>query len=300
MAGLSQRSVAQMIRVFEKLGCYDDNSYTGINAPLLSASDLKRELYARDFPRDFLDICERQFLWDFDRLLPQLYDGHLHSLHPIRMTVTEAGEVETGRQVLLRFGEYLFAKAATLPNYDGWHEELAKLRNSLDLDGFRLLSGKLIPADTAVFDWPKQVSLLVDQVKAARLRSEEVVLHHFTNGEQLYVSNKFDTALGEWRKFFERLLRDTAEVTAQNRPDLKEDATRLSMKKLFPYLGGAGFFDPDEQLAFSSSWGFLCSGSHPGIGEKDQAYLGMVLALTFGHVLLRKYVAWKAQGFRGF
>jgi hypothetical protein len=67
-----------------------------------------------------------------------------------------------------------------------------------------------------------------------------------------------------------------------------------------PYLKHAGFFDSDEELAFSSAYGFLCSGSHPGVGGEQQAYLAMVLSLTFGHVALSKFAAWKAHSYKTF
>ena len=72
------------------------------------------------------------------------------------------------------------------------------------------------------------------------------------------------------------------------------------MKDLFPFLEDSGFFDSDEKLAFSSSWAFLCSGAHPGIGNRDQAYLAMILSLSFGHVALNKFEGWKQHGYKGF
>ncbi|MGA8622802.1 MAG: hypothetical protein WB660_30300 [Candidatus Sulfotelmatobacter sp.] len=175
-----------------------------------------------------------------------------------------------------------------------------QLQRSLELDGFRELDGKLVPTDTAIFDQPKQVSLLRANVQSSQLPSTEVLLHHFANAEELYVARKFDTATGEWRKFLEQLLRDIAESTAQNRPDLKNDASKLTMKLLFPYLKHAGFFDSDEELAFSNTYGFLCSGSRPGVGREQQAYLAMVLSLTFSHVALTKFAVWKAHGYESF
>ncbi len=187
-----------------------------------------------------------------------------------------------------------------MPDYDGWHAELEQLLKSLELDGFRLHQDKLIPGDTAIFDQPKQVSFLVQQIKTTKLSSEQTLLHHFSNGEQAYLEGKYDTAIGEWRKFFERLLRDIAEDTGLYRQDLKKDAAKLTMKDLFPYLEEAGFLDSDEKLAFSSSWAFLSSGAHPGIGSKDQAYLAMVLSLSFAHTALSKFEVWKAHAYKSF
>jgi hypothetical protein len=290
MASLSQRSVALMISVFQKLGCYDDTSYTGIYAPLVGGKELKRELYARDFKSDFLDQCydPQKRSWNFDDIFPELYEGKL------------TGNIESGRALLLQFAEYLFVKAETLPNTNGWYEDLYKVDRSLELDGFRHVGDKLVSADTAIFDQPGQTSLLQEKIKSSQLSSAQVLQHHFSNAEELYVARKFDTAIGDWRKFFEQLLRDIAEVTAKNRQELGVDATKLSMKQLFPYLKEVGFFDSDEELAFSSIYGFLCSGSHPGIGEEQQAYIAMVLSLTFGHVALTKFAVWKVHGYKNF
>lgn len=313
MAELSQRSVAQMIRVFDKLGCYEDTPFHE-TLPLINATDLKRDLYARDFDHRLLERCAPQNVWNFDEIFTSLYDGGFFNpplagrswsatrarLEYLSDSVRQAEQVERGQSLLLKFGEYLFDKKNILADYDGWYAELEQLLNSLDLDGFRLHQGKLIPADTAIFDQPKQVSLLVEQIKTAKLSSEQTLLHHFSNGEQAYLDGKFDTAVGEWRKFFERLLKDIAEDTGRNRVDLKKDAAKLTMKDLFSYLEEAGFLDSDEKLAFSSSWGFLSSGAHPGVGNKDKAYLAMVLSSSFGHVALTKFEAWKTHGYKGF
>jgi hypothetical protein len=314
MAGLSQRSVAQMIRTFEKLGCYDDTTYTGTHTPSVSATDLRRDLYERNFDQQFLKRCAPQNIWDFDRIFPTLYDGSFfsppregRSLQATRDRLEyesgserQAEQIENGRKLLLDFAEYLFDKSRTLQDYNGWHSDLDQLLKNLELDGFRLHQGKLIPADTAIFDQPRQVSLLIHQIETAQLSSEKTLLHHFAKGEREYLERKFDTAVGEWRKFFERLLRDIAEDTGRNRPDLKKDATSLTMKDLFPYLDEAGFLDSDEKLAFSSSWAFLCSGAHPGIGNEDQAYLAMILSLSFGHIALSKFAVWKTQAYKTF
>ncbi len=313
MAELSQRSVAQMIRTFDKLGCYDETPFSETFA-LVTATDLKRDLYARNFDQRFLERCAPQNVWNFDKIFTSLYDGSFFNppqagrswpakrarLEYLSDSSRQAEQVEKGRSLLLKFAEYLFDKKLTLSDGENWYADLEHLLNSLELDGFRLHQGKLIPADTAIFDQPKQISFLLEQIKTVKLGSEQVLLHHFSNGEQAHLQGKFDTAVGEWRKFFERLLKDIAEDTGRNRIDLKKDATKLTMKDLFLYLEEVGFLDSDEKLAFSSSWGFLSSGAHPGIGNKDQAYLAMVLSLSFGHVALSKFGAWKTHGYKGF
>jgi hypothetical protein len=313
MAELSQRSVAQLIRTFDKLGCYDETAFSETFA-LVTATDLKRDLYARNFDQQFLERCAPQNVWNFDKIFTSLCDGSFFNAPPVGRgwsakkarleylsnSSRQAKQVEKGRSLLLKFAEYLFDKKLTLSDDENWCADLAQLSNSLELDGFRLHQGKLIAADTAIFDQPKQVSFLIEQIKTAKPSSMQTLLHHFSNGEEAYLEGKYDTAVGEWRKFFERLLKDIAEDTGRNRADLKKNATKLTMKDLFLYLEETGFLDSDERLAFLSSWAFLSSGAHPGIGDKDQAYLAMVLSLAFGHVALSKFEAWKAHGYKGF
>jgi hypothetical protein len=44
----------------------------------------------------------------------------------------------------------------------------------------------------------------------------------------------------------------------------------------------------DEQSAFLSVWGFLCSGNHPGLSSEDEGRIGMILCLEFIQILLAK------------
>ena len=71
------------------------------------------------------------------------------------------------------------------------------------------------------------------------------------------------------------------------------------MGSVLDYLQRAGFLNKDERLVFSSTWGFLCAGGHPGISDHDEknAHLSMILALTFGHAALLKLQKWAISYF---
>ncbi len=67
------------------------------------------------------------------------------------------------------------------------------------------------------------------------------------------------------------------------------------------YLRKVGFFaTDDEKSAFGSAWGMLCSRSHPGVPERHEARIGLILALEFGHLLVLKFENWKANQYREF
>jgi hypothetical protein len=51
------------------------------------------------------------------------------------------------------------------------------------------------------------------------------------------------------------------------------------------FLTKVGFFTSDEQTAFNSAWGSLSAGSHAGVPEREQARIGLVLALEFGQLI---------------
>lgn len=174
MAALSQRSVAQLIRTFEKLGCYEDTSYTGIHTPPVSAKDLKRELFARNFDRPFLERCAPQNIWNFDRIFTALYDGSFFDSPPrgrswpavrdrleyLSDPIRQKEQTENGHKLLLEFAEYIFHKKQTLADHEGWYADANELLKSLELDGFRLYQGH-ITATTAAS--PQKEVQSVDQ-----------------------------------------------------------------------------------------------------------------------------------------
>ena len=66
------------------------------------------------------------------------------------------------------------------------------------------------------------------------------------------------------------------------------------------YLESVGFLTADEKAAYRSGWGTLSAGSHPGVPEREQARIGLILALELSQLLLLKYENWKRNGHRAF
>jgi|SRR5579884_3933558 len=297
---ISQRSVVRMIHAFNELGCFDPNMYTEVG-PLVSAKELWRELFARDFRRDFLDVCATRFGWKFDKILPMLHDGSFFEKHDVFKDILFGDDhMAAGRRVLIDLAEYLFEKSKEFSADLDWQSLIPPLKRSLELDGFRLVDGRLVRADTAIFDQPKQVSLLEHQIRTSGVQSEDILLRHFKDGEKQFIDRNFDLAVVAWRKFFEQLLRDIAVATAKHRADLTKDPSNMNNKDLHSYLMECGFFVSDERTAFGSTWGFLSAGGHPGVLEEETAYLAMVLSLSFGRVALSKFKSWKVHGYRTF
>jgi hypothetical protein len=263
--------------------------------PLVSKSDLSLQLYERGFMRDFLEMAEGGYGWNFQRLLPELYDGRFKT----QRYAPDRNDIDICHVILLKLAEYL---CSTIDGFPGHLVDMKRGREELvsrlELDGFSLVGGQLIPSESEVVNQPEEVSLLKRLIKQATYTNERVVFSHYEEAEKLFVQQQWGPAISEWRKFFEAILRGIAQATSQNRPDVKKDIG--PMKNLFDYLEEAGFLDNEERQIVGSTWGFLSMGAHPGIPEPHKARLAMHQALVFGQMLTMKYVNWREQSFRGF
>jgi hypothetical protein len=269
-----------MVRLFNALTVRPGNR----TLPLLSESRLRLELYERGFTTDFLENAEKGYGWHFKRLLPDLYDGRFTS----EPHEPSQDDIDTGHAILLKLAEYLCS------TIDGFPEHLVHMKmglkelfSRLELDGFSLVAGQLIPTGSEAVNQPEELSLLRRLIKQAAYPNERVVISHFEEAEKSFIQQQWGPAVSEWRKFFEAILRDIAQTTSQNRPDVKADIG--PMKNLIAYLEHTGFLDNDERQVVGSIWGFLSIGAHPGIPEPHKARLAMHLALVFGQMLTMKY-----------
>jgi hypothetical protein len=305
MSDLSQRTVGVMIRILQRLCTPPDDD----SLPIIEKDDLYLELYQMDFDRKFLDTCKGFYGWNFNALLPQLHDGQFYlvqssfctmALRPARQSANpDKEEIRIGRAALLKLAEYVLNTIEGLPDRLGDLKEAGDyfLRN-LEMDGYAFVGQKLIPSESAVVNQPDEVSLLRKLINEAGFSNETTIVHHYTSGEQLYADGKWDSCIGEWRKFYEQLLRDIAELSAQNRTDVK---TKLGpMADVLEYLTELGFLDKDERTAVGAAWGFLSSGSHPGIALPQKAHAAMIHALSFGQILVIKFLDWRRNNFHGF
>jgi len=139
---------------------------------------------------------------------------------------------------------------------------------------------------------------LTELVRKSGIPDREAVLKHMRDAGLLYAEGKFHPSLNESRSLIQALIDSISTETATNGKISiglpGKTANRID------YLTKVGFFTGDEQAAFNSAWGSLSAGSHPGVPEREQAQIGLVLALEFGQLLLLKFSNWKANGYRSF
>jgi hypothetical protein len=74
----------------------------------------------------------------------------------------------------------------------------------------------------------------------------------------------------------------------------------INLGQRIEYLKNVAFFIPDEETAFYSAWGSLSAASHPGVPDREQARIGLVLALEFGQLLPMKFMNWRANSYQCF
>jgi hypothetical protein len=199
----------------------------------------------------------------------------------------------------IRKGIKVGKRGATAPLASWVLRDSESLVRSLQLDGFGVdkKSLKLVSLEGPISarDEEDRLSTLV---KTSGLPSSVTVLHHIEDATSLYEMGKDHPSLNESRNILQSLIDGIGETTHAN----GKHSVKLpgGTTNRIEYLRGVGFLTTDEEAAFKSSWGSLSAGSHPGVPEREQARIGLVLALEFGQLLLIKFANWKANAFCSF
>lgn len=241
----------------------------------------------------------RQFAregWDFQETLPKLQAGRLRDTFAV--AVPEFDTEDGQSHFLEKLAEYLCRKIDLLKwDVRGIKSAKEELVRRLEIDGYEYRGDRLLHRDTAPVNLSEEADLVTELIKESSLPHEKEVLYHYTKADELYVASQDEPSLAEWRKFFEAILRDIAETTAPHRSDVTKSTG--TMKDVLDYLTAVGFLDKDERNgAYGATYGFFSAGTKPGILPRDHAKAGMFLALTFGQLLLKKYLNWKKNAYR--
>jgi hypothetical protein len=282
---VSQRSIVAMTRVFDLF----------INRPL----NFAEILYEHDFPDWFIIQATQRHDWNWVPLLIDLRRGTfcyvrdniggIRCIVPLNIPIHTEGDAAV-------YGEYfiqrLAAFATTLPG----SEELLR---SLQLDGFDVdkVKWKLVPLEGPVSAQAEEDGL-TRIVKNSGLPQTAVILKHITDASSLFAEGKDHPSLNESRSLIQALIDGiSAETDAHGK-----HSTNLpgGTANRIEYLRKVSFLTQDEEAAFKSCWGSLSAGSHPGVPDRDQARIGLILALEFGQLLLLKFTNWKANAYCAF
>ena len=177
--------------------------------------------------------------------------------------------------------------------------ESESLLRSLQWDGFDVNRDKLllVPLEGPVTAQEKE-DRLTGLVKKSGIASGATILKHVTDAQSLYADGKDHASLNESRSLIQALIDGISTETDAH----GTHSTKLpgGTSNRIEFLTEVGFFTPDEQAAFNSAWGSLSAGSHPGVPEREQARIGLVLALEFGQLWLLKFTNWRANAHQNF
>ena len=279
---VSQRSIVAITRVF-----------TSMPNRHLNYGEI---LYENNFPDWFVSQAEHRHGWKWSHLLIDLRRGAFFLIPQfgggVDISIVPSHPLLSHNDAKV-FGEYfiqrLAAFATTLPD----SEELVR---SLQLDGFDIdkVNWKLVPLEGPVSAQIEE-DRLTRIVKNSGLPQSNVILKHIEDAHSLHAEGKDHASLNESRNLIQALIDGISTETSMH----GKHTTKLPgpMKDRIEYLTKVGFFTSDEEAAFKSGWGSLSAGSHPGVPEREQARIGLVLALEFGQLLILKFTNWKMNAY---
>lgn len=235
--------------------------------------------------------------FDWDRILRQLRSGNFF--------FPDNPYAYPGQSIT---GEYLSDSGADELG-EAFIQQLAALAASLDLGNTMAnalhLEGltvdrdnlRMIPLENPVSATEEEDGLTA-LVKRTGITDAVTVLKHIADANSLYVGQKYHPSLNESRSLMQCLIDNIGDDT--HKSGAHSNGFPGGTANRIKYLLDVGFFTPDETSAFSSAWGALSAGSHPGVPAREEARIGLILALEFGQLLLLKFENWKAGSYKTF
>jgi hypothetical protein len=253
-------------------------------------------LYERDFPDFFIDHAKRwEYQWDWTRILMDLRNGSFLYYQNTynRTSITGKPLAQSDARAL---GEWLIHRLAAFATILPTGEAVMR---SLQLDGFDVDKDNLalVPLEGPV-SAQEEEDRLSALIKDSGIPNAGTVLTHVSDAHSLYIGEKYHSSLNESRSFIQGLIDEISVETDKH----GTHSTGLpgGTANRMDYLLRVGFLTQDEKTALQSAWGSLSAGSHPGVPEREQARIGMVLGLEFGQLLMMKFGNWKSNSYRTF
>jgi hypothetical protein len=264
-------------------------------------------LYENNFPDWFIMQANNRHAWNWMSVLMDLrrgtffFDrdgiGRTRCIVPLDVGLhSEADAALLGEFYIQKLAAFAIALAPSSRESLLLSESLLR---SLQLDGFDVdkVNLELVPLEGAV-SAQEEEGRLTSLVNRSGVPQSRVVLKHIEDAQSLYADGKDHASLNESRNLIQALIDGISSETNTH----GGHSTKLpgGTGPRIEYLTKVGFFVPDEEAAFKSGWSSLSAGSHPGVPEREQARIGLVLGLEFGQLLLLKFTNWRANGYKAF
>jgi hypothetical protein len=275
-----------MIRALNRYGTSDSG---------WKAGDFAELLYENDFPDWFVIHADSHYRWNWKEALFDLRNTAFFFPSESILGDSIVGEyLSEGRARLLSEAlmQKLAALATTLPTGEG-------VLRSLQLDGFGVNKERLTLVSIEGPMSPQQEETrLTALVKSSGIPNDHVILKHIEDAQSLYADGKDHPSLNESRNLLQVLIDNISVETGSHGKHTSKVPGGTSNR--IDYLKNVNFFTAEEQSSFLSAWGTLSAGSHPGVPEREQARIGLILALEFGQLLIFKFSNWKNNAYMGF
>jgi hypothetical protein len=288
---ISQKTIVELMCALRELSGNTLGSEVPVNYTKL--------LYARDFPAWFVTQAENYYHWNWQRILFELRDGRFfftQGSHPSDSHTITGGCLSEAEA--MRWGELFIQRLAALAAQTTLPTGESVLR-SLQLDGFAVDCEKLrlVPLEGPV-SAREEEGTLAHLVQESGIPDIPTVLKHVTDAHFLYLDGKYYSSLNASRSLIQALI-DAISVEIDKHRTFSTKLPEGTTNRI-DYLTEINFLTADERAALNSAWVSLCAGSHPGVPEREQSRIGLVLTLEFGQLLLLKFRNWTAHAYRAF
>lgn len=252
-------------------------------------------LYEHNFPGWFVTHAQNDYGWDWQNIFIALRNGHFFDPPGYFSDISITGEYLTGPQKKA-YGEGIIQRLAAFAASLGSGEAVYR---SLQLDGYDVDKRKLtlVPLDGFV-STAQEEDALSRLVLQSGISTAPVVLKHIEDAHRLYVDARFHPSLNESRNLLQFLIDEISNDT--HKQGKHSGGFPGGTANRIEYLKNVNFLTNDEEAAYKAAWGSLSAGSHPGVPEREQARIGLILALEFAQLLLLKFQNWRSNGYSNF
>jgi hypothetical protein len=274
MKEVSQKTLVEIMRAMRKSGF-----------------NLGEALYEHDFPGWFVTHAGSCYGWDWQNILIALRNGHFFDPPGYFSDVSITGEYLTGAQKRVH-GEWIIQRLAAFSTTLPAGEPVSR---SLQLDGYDVDKKKLTLVRLEGFvSTAQEEDVLSALVRQSGISNGNVVLKHIEDAHKLYIDANLHPSLNESRNLIQLLIDEIS--TDTNKQGKHSVGLPGGTANRIEYLKKVNFLTGDEEAAYKAAWGSLSAGSHPGVPEREQTRIGLILALEFAQLLLLKFQNWRANG----
>lgn len=286
---ISQRSVGRLQRLLRRL--HYAPAYT---VALLSWDEYGQQLYEADVDRNVLEYIRRRFSPNQANYAPAMLDGSLSRevYDPHSVARLGASDILEGQKLLKTFIEVAARRGQSLPDHCEEARALTQgLLASLQIDGYELVAGSLVPAAFKGMDIQREDDYLIGLLRKLQPANLETIVHHHDEAEKAFANGVWGSASTETRNFFVAILRGMRErATASGKATSFTSGNDSDLIKNFETIG---LLSEDEKDAVLKIWVLLSySGPHVGIQEQDRAKLTRLLVLGMTQWLCLKFKDW--------